>query len=86
MLLDEWRVGTATTCTVCLCFSVHFAIFQGQLLLEVDFYFFGGEEKLITTLVSIAALKIRNSQELLNVRMAFKNNILKCQVNVLWEQ
>lgn len=42
VLLDEWRVGMATTCTVCLCFSVHFAIFQGQLLLEVDFLFFSG--------------------------------------------
>lgn len=64
VLLDEWRVGTTTTRSVHLCYCVHFAIFQGQLLLEVDFLFFSGGEggELITTLVSVAALKIRNSQ------------------------
>lgn len=88
---DEWRAGAAAALAVYLCcciHRIHFAIFQGKLLFEVDFlfFFFLREEKLITTLVSVAALKIRNSQELRNVRMAFKNNISKCQVNVLWEQ
>lgn len=43
------------------------------------------EEKLITTLAPLTALKAKNSQEL-NSQTALKTSISKCQVNVLWEQ
>lgn len=47
---DEWRAGVAAALAVYLCcciHRIHFAIFQGKLLFEVDFLFFffseGGE-------------------------------------------
>lgn len=45
-----------------------------------------GRGKLMTSLISAAALQIWNNQQLLRVSVAFKNTISKCQVNVLWEQ
>lgn len=83
--------GTAVALAVCLhccvC-GICFVIFQGKLLFKVGFYFIFFPlmgEKLITILALLTALKTRNSQEL-NVQMALKTSISKCQVNVLWEQ
>lgn len=82
--------GTAVALALCLCCCVCeicFAIFQGKLLFEADFFFFFSlmGEKLITTLAPLTALKMRNIQKL-NVQMALKTSISKCQVNVFWEQ
>lgn len=82
--------GTVVALALCLHCCVDgkcFVTFQAKLLFEVEFIFFSlMGEKLITTLAPLlTAPKIRNSQEL-NVQMALKTSISKCQVNVLWEQ